>query len=100
MDEKRIHELEAGMRLIANYAQRVARERSTDGVEAKWSYRGALRDGPSQFVLTLKCDGRAQEASLPREAIEDYPGAVGVARTQAIIDGALRRLYGPRESRK
>jgi len=37
MDEKRVHELEAGMRLLANYAQRVARERGQVSVETRWN---------------------------------------------------------------
>jgi len=87
------------MRLLANYAQRVARERGQGGVETKWSYRGTLRDGPAQLILTVKSDGHSQDAAFPREAVEDYPGAVGVARTQAVVDICLQRLRAavPRE---
>ena len=101
MDEKRVHELEAGMRLLANYAQRVARERGQVSVETRWNYRGALRDGPAQLILTVKSDGHSQDAAFPREAIEDYPGAIGVARTQAVVDVCLQRLMAavPRERR-
>ena len=83
------------MRLIANYAQRVARERHKETVEAKWSYRGTLSDGPILFILTLKRDGRSQDVSFQREAIENYPDAVGMARTEAFVEECLRRLNAP-----
>jgi len=95
MDKKHLHDLEAGMRLIANYAQRIARERNKQAIEAKWSYRGTLSDGPALFILTLKRDGRSQDVSFQREAIENYPDAVGMAHTEAFVEECLRRLDAP-----
>jgi hypothetical protein len=95
MDKKHLHDLEAGMRLIANYAQRIARERHKETIEAKWSYRGTLSDGPTLFILTLTRGGRSQDVSFQREAIENYPDAVSAAHTEAFVEECLRRLNAP-----
>src|SRR5688500_14706668 len=96
VDDENVRQLQEGMRLIGEFAKQLAREQPLGNVDVRWSYHGDLRDGPDCYTLTINAGERTQDAVFPREPIEDYPGQVGVGKTEAVVKEAIRRLRGAR----
>jgi len=92
MEAERLRQLEDGMMLVGKYAQRMAQDRGLGPIEVTWSYNGHLRDHPDRFTLSISIGKISQNVIFPREPIEDYPGQVGIGKTEAVVKEAIALL--------
>jgi hypothetical protein len=89
------HQLEHGMRRIAEYVAEQAKARRIGPVRVTWSISPDESAPPNRIMLKIATKAASRELTLNREPVEDYGRKVDVAMTEAVIREAVRKLSEP-----